>query len=270
MAVARQIQGELRKLAHPLVVVSILAAAAATSALQAGHVDDPYPGPSLADTAGCLRIAFLQHATTIGFVLAGVIAAVGTADEAGRGALADTFIREPRRRRVAAIKLTTTALGLLASALITTASLLLTRFLLATQGTTAPAASQSRVTDTLIDVGASLPILMLEAAIALAVASLTRSVIATIAITATVFYLPLTILQDAIVWATPTRWVVEWLHLDPYGAGVDYLANDSVYDHRGPAAVAGGTLIGVAVIGLAVAMPHLLARAAIRANERNA
>lgn len=266
----RQIQGELRKLTHPLVLGSIVAAAVATSALQAGHVEDPYPGPSLVDVAGCLRIGFLQHATTIGFVLAGVIAAVGTADEAGRGALSDTFIREPRRRRVAGIKLATTVLGLLISVLVTTVSLLVTRFVLAAQGTTAPAMSRSHVTDTFIDVGASLPILALAAAIALVVASLTRSVIATIVVTATVFYLPLTILQDAIVWITPTRWIVEWLHLDPFGAGVDYLANDSVYDHRGAAAAAGGALIGLALIALTIALPHLLSRAALRANERNA
>jgi hypothetical protein len=267
---ALQIRGELRKLTHPLVALALLGVAAGTSALQASHVTDPYPGPSIRDLAGCLRIAFLQHATTLGFVMAAVLAAVGTADEAGRGALADTLIQEPRRRRVATVKLTTITLGMLASIATTTISLLITRAVLAAQGTHAPPASASGLNATLIDLGCSLPVLLLASAIALALALLTRSVIATIAVTATVFYLPLTLLQDAIFWATPTRWIVEWLHLDPFGEGVDYIADNSPYDHRSAPALAGGLLILTALTALVAVMPRLLSRAVTRSNERHA
>lgn len=269
VAFALQIRGECRKLTHPLVGLVLAATSGSICALQASHINDPYPGPSIIDLSGCLRIAFLQHATTLGFLLAGVLAAAGTADEAGRGALAGVLIHEPNRRRVAAIKLVTIVLGLLASTTLTTVALLTTRFIGSEQGTTPPVISRSRLTDTLIDIGASLPVFILVAAISLAVALLTRSVIATIAITATVFFLPLTILQDAVTWATPTRWIVEWLHLDPFGAGVDYLANDSVYDRRGSAAFAGGLLIDIALVTLAVATPTMLSHAVAQPNERN-
>lgn len=267
---ARQLRGELRKLAHPLVALTMLGTAVGISALQASHVTNPYPGPSIIDLAGCLRIAFLQHATTLGFVNAAVLAGVGTADEAGRGALADMLIREPRRRRVANIKLLTIVLGMLVSIATTTIALLITRAVLSAQGTRPPTVSRSHLDGTLIDVGAAIPLLVLAAALALALALLTRSVIATIAVTATVFYLPLTLLQDAIFWATPTRWAVEWLHLDPFGEGVDYIADNSPYDNRGTPALVAGLLIAAALAALITATPALISRAVSRPNERNA
>lgn len=270
MRIALQIRGELRKLTHPLVGLTLLGIAAGTSALQASHVTDPYPGPSMRDVAGCLRIAFLQHATALGFLTAAVLAAVGTADEAGCGALADMLIQEPRRRRVAVIKLLTIVLGLLVSITLTTIGLLFTRAVLGGKGIHAPPVAASDFQGTLIDVSSSLPVIVLAASLALTLALLTRSVIATIAITATIFWLPLGILGDAIVWATPTRWVVEWLHLDPFGEGVDYIANNSPYDQRGAPAVAAGLLILTALIALAAILPALVGRAVTRSNERNA
>ena len=266
----RQVRGEARKLVHPLVALVLTAIAASTCALQAAHLVQPYPGPSLVDVTGCLRIAFLQHATTLGFLLAGVLAAIGTADEAGRGALGDVLLREPSRRRVALVKLTTMMVGMLASVSASTVALLITRTVLLGRGDTAPTVSRSALAPTLIDIGAALPVLVLGAVLALAIALLSGSVIATIALTVTVFYLPLTILQDGIVWAAPTRWIIEWLHLDPFGAGVDYLANNSVYDHRGPAAIAGALLIVTGIAALVASTPRLVSRAASRANERNA
>ncbi len=142
--------------------------------------------------------------------------------------------------------------------------------MLAAQGRHAPSVSESHPAATIIDVACSLPVLLLASAIAMAVALLTRSTIATVVVTGTVFYLPLTILQDAIFWATPTRWVVEWLHLDPFGEGVDYIADNSPYDHRGAPAVAAGLLILTALIVIAAVLPLLVTRAVTRPNERNA
>jgi hypothetical protein len=270
VGLGRQVRGELRKLVHPLVALAIAAIAVSTCALQASHINQPYPGPSIIDLSGCLRIAFLQHATTFGFLLAGVLAAVGTADEAGRGALADVLLHEPSRLRLAVLKSTTITLGMIASVAVSTVALLITRAILSGQGNAAPVVSKSPFPATLIDVGGAFPVLVLSAALALVIALLTRSVIATVALTVTAFYLPLTILQDAVMWATPTRWIIEWLHLDPFGAGVDYLANNSVYEHRGHAAVAGGLLIASGVAALSASTPTLLSRAVTRSNERNA
>ena len=76
-------------------------------------------GPSLYDLGGCFRIAALQHATAIGFVLAGVVAGVGTAEEAGSGALSDMALREPRRARLVLVKAVAISLTLVASMLLT-------------------------------------------------------------------------------------------------------------------------------------------------------
>src|SRR5579875_1204194 len=266
---ARQVRGELRKQVHPLVGLTSLCVGIATSALQAAHLSDPYPGPSIRDVAGELRIAFLQHSTTLGFVYAGVLAAVGTADEAGRGALADVLLREPRRRRVTLMKSAAVYLGLLGSVVLTFVGLAVTHGVLAAQGVTAPPMSRSSLSDMAIDVGCSLPVLALAATTSAAIALATRSILATIVLTITVFYLPLTVLQDEIFWATPTRWIVEWLHLDPFGEGVDYLADNSPYDHRGVPAFVGGCLIVMLVVVLAGAMPAIISRSVQRANQRH-
>jgi hypothetical protein len=69
---------------------------------------------------------FLQHATAVGFVLAGVLAGFGTADELATGAIADTLLREPRRQRLVAVKTLARLALLLTSALITTVGLYIT------------------------------------------------------------------------------------------------------------------------------------------------
>jgi hypothetical protein len=265
---ARQLRGELRKLWHPLVALSVLCAAAVVCAMQAANVRAPYPGPSMADVSGCLRIAFLQHATAVGFVLAGVLAAFGTAEELGSGAIADTLVREPRRGRVLVLKSTAVCCALLASTLLATAALWLTGSLERAQGVRFAKVAGSTWTAALTDVSASLLVIPLASAVAVVLALVTRSTIATVITTGAVFALPLAILQDAFVWLTPTRWIVEWLHLDPLGQGVDYLANNSAYDHRAGPAFISGALIVLSTVALLAFGGSLLWRATTVPAER--
>ena len=267
MQFGRQLKGELRKLLHPLVALAVVAAAIGMSLLQVAHDGNPYPGPSMADGLGCLRIAALQHATSLGFLLAAVVAAVSTASEAGSGALADLLLREPRRGRVVLLKLTSSIVCLFGSLAISALTLWVTSIVVRANGTVLPAVGRSTTRSTVIDVACSLLVVVLAAALSFAVALLTRSLLATIVIVAVSFYLPLTLLQDWIFWITPTRWVVEWLHLDPFGEGVDYIADNSPFDHRGTPAAVGGLLIALAAAGLIAVSKPLLDRAVLRPTE---
>jgi len=264
-----QLRGELRKLWHPVVALAIIVAAGAICSLQASHARDPYPGPSLVDLTGCLRIAALQHATTIGFVLAGVLAGLGTADEAGSGAIADTILREPRRPRVVLLKLVTSCAALFGSVLLTTLALRITGMLLRAQSVPLSARSGSGAGDTVLDVACAAPAIILAAVLGLTFALLTRSALATIVLTTALFVLPLTILQDSVLWLSPTRWIVEWLHLDPFGQGVDYLADNSPFDHRGLAALVSGLLIAATIAILSAMAGPLLSWAIVRPTEHD-
>ncbi|MDQ1721760.1 MAG: hypothetical protein QOI26_1494, partial [Pseudonocardiales bacterium] len=122
--------------------------------------------------------------------------------------------------------------------------------------------------DTGIDLACSLLVIPLASMIAMVVALLTRSIIATIVVVATMFYLPLTLLQDWIFWVTPTRWVVEWLHLDPFGEGVDYIADNSPFDRRSAPALIAGLLIVGTTLALGPLSKHLLSRAVLRPTEQ--
>ncbi|MFL6162714.1 MAG: hypothetical protein ACJ74U_10850 [Jatrophihabitantaceae bacterium] len=263
----RQVKGELRKLLHPLVALAVVAVAIGISLLQVAHDGNPYPGPSLADGLGCIRIASLQHATSLGFLLAAVVAAVGTASEAGSGALADLLLREPRRGRVVLMKLTSSIVCLLGSLAISTIALWVTSVIVRANGTFLSPVGRSTARSTVIDVACSLLVVVLAAALSFVVALLTRSILATIVVVAVIFYLPLTLLQDSIFWVTPTRWVVEWLHLDPFGEGVDYIADNSPFDHRGMPSAVGGLLIALALIGLLAWSKPLLGRVVLRPTE---
>jgi hypothetical protein len=263
----RQVKGELRKLLHPLVALAVLGIAVGVSLLQVAHDGTPYPGPSMVDGLGCIRIASLQHATALGFLLAAVVAAASTASEAASGALTDQLLQEPRRGRVVLTKLVSMILCLVGSSALSAVALWVTSILVRRNGTVLSPVGRSSVASTFIDLGCSLLVLVLAAVLALVVALLTRSVFATIVLVAAIFYLPLTLLQDSIFWVTPTRWVVEWLHLDPFGEGVDYIADNSPFDQRGlPAAIA-GLLIVVAIIGLTALSRPLVTRAVLRSTE---
>lgn len=269
MSFGRQLQGELRKLGHPLTALAVVGIATGISLLQVSHDSTPYPGPSLVDGLGCIRIAALQHATALGFGLAGIFAAVGTASEAGSGALADMLLREPRRGRVVLIKWLSIVLAMGLSLSVSTAGLWLTSIIVRANDNVLPAVGRSNARDTGIDVACSLLVIPLASALALVVALLARSIIATVVVVAAAFYLPLSLLQARIFWATPTRWVIEWLHLDPFGEGVDYIARNSPFDRRGVPAVVAGILIVLATAGLAALSKPLLSRAVLRHTEHN-
>jgi hypothetical protein len=263
----RQIRAELRKLLHPLVALAVVTVAIGISLLQVAHDANPYPGPSLADGLGCIRIAALHHATSVGFLLAGVVAAVSTASEASSGALADLLIREPRRGRVVSIKLVSSLICLLGSLALSAVALWVTSVVVRANGTVLPSNGRSTVGGTVIDVACSLLVVALAAVLSFVVALATRSVLATIVVVAALFYLPLTLLQDQIFWITPTRWVVEWLHLDPFGQGVDYIADNSPFDHRGMPALIGGLLIVLAIAGLTAWSKPLMGHVVLRPTE---
>ncbi len=114
------------------------------------------------------------------------------------------------------------------------------------------------------DAGCSLLVILFIALLSVTLGLLTRSAIATIVLSIAIYFLPLTILDSSILWVTPTRWVVEWLQLDPFGEGVDYLGDNSAYDYRGAPAAAGGLLLLAACVVLCWFSARLMNRAAGR------
>lgn len=268
MGFLRQVRGEVRKFAHPLVPIVVATVAATICLLQARHVHDPYPGPSLIDVTGRARISALQLTTTLGFLLVGTLAGVGTAEEASNGSLAEVLLREPRRLRVALAKTVAMVAALTVSGLLICVAQWTTQIWLASQGTRPPTHSHSSVGAFLTDAGAALPVLVLMSLIALVIALASGSLLGTIALTTALFVMPLSVLQEPLLWATPTRWIVEWMHLDPFGQGVDYLADNSPHDSRGAAAWTAGVLI-VALSGCLIGLfVRLIGARAVRPTER--
>jgi hypothetical protein len=264
----RQLASEGRKLIHPLPIVAILATTTIICLLQWAHRASPYPGPSITDLTGCVRIASLQYGTTLGFVLAGVVAAMNTAEELSTGSINDALLREPRRQRLAVLKISVVFGVLVIAWAIAIASLWLTSWLLRAHGTDFARISRSSVAAMCIDASASLLAMAFAAVLGVTVAMLTRSQVVSIILTPALFAIPLTILSDRIFWAWPTRWIVEWLHLDPFGNGVDYLADISPYDYRGTPAVAGGLALAFSALVLIAFSGRLLDRASLLTGER--
>jgi hypothetical protein len=263
----RQLGSEGRKVAHPLPVGVIVATSCVICLLQWKHASSPYPGPSVADLSGCVRIASLQYATSLGFVVSGAVAAMNTADELSTGSISDALMYEPRRSRLAILKISSVFATLLTAWLVAIAGLWITGSLLRGNGVAFSQLSRSSLTSTVVDVAASLPVMIFIASVGVTVALLTRSQVVTIVLTPALFALPLPILGDRILWAWPTRWIVEWLHLDPFGNGVDYLADISPYDHRGLAAVFGGCALGACGLLLIGMSGRLLDRGASLTRE---
>lgn len=264
MAFVRQVRAELRKAWHPLLAVTLVVGAAVSALLQQlSNGLAPYPGPSIVDVTGCLRIAALQHDTTIGFAIAAVAAGVGTADEASTGALREALLFEPRRRRLFAVKSVAVAL-ILAFSLVLTAATLWVCGLIAPVRRDSPSSIQrtSSVTSALVDLARSVPVVCLIAVIVVGLALLLRSVIATLAASVALFVLPLTVLELPVMWLTPSRWIVEWLHLEPFGEGVDYLAVNSPFDRWGrPALASGAAIVTLTLTILTVGSTRLISNA---------
>lgn len=235
--------------------------------MQLTNLGAPYPGPSVVDWTGCVRIAALQHATTLGFVIGAVGSACSTSDEAAGGSLAQSLLAEPRAARLAILKAAALFVALLGSAGLATIALFAAGRIASATGRGAPIASRSSVHAALVDGAAALPVLLLIAAGSVLVALALRSPVATVVVVVAIFVLPLQVLDLQILWATPTRWIVEWLHLDPFGQGVDYIGDNSPYDQRGWPAAIGGLCIAGSICASLILSGRFLRRAVVSASQ---
>ncbi|MGI8809862.1 MAG: hypothetical protein ACR2KK_18875 [Acidimicrobiales bacterium] len=252
--VARQLRAELRKLVHPLTGLAVAAACAICVGLQLSNADTPYPGPSLVDVTGAVRIAALQFGTTIGFCLAALFAAVGTASDLWAGTVAQALLSEPRRLRLAALKIAALAVTLMAAMATLALTLAVSGFVARRfGGVNFPSQATTSVGAAATETAAALLIVVFAATISVLVAFGVRSPLATAVVPIALYLVPYPLTRAAVGWALPTRWTIELLHLDPFGRGVDYLVVlNSPFDRRGaPALVAGALLVVTTLVAVA-------------------
>jgi ABC-type transport system involved in multi-copper enzyme maturation permease subunit len=224
----RQLKSELGKLAHPVFALSLLGAALVASAAQIANGRTPYPAPSSADLTGSLWIAADQLSSTLGFVIGGFAAAIGTASEIRSGTLELVLLHEPRRARLIALKIAASFAALLFSLLAMTAVLRISAIVAASLGHPITQTASAGLGDASSHAIRFLVVAALIASIATLVAVASGSEIATIAVTTSAFAIPLLLLgAKTVSLLLPSRWIINWMYYDPFGAYVDYFASDS-------------------------------------------
>jgi hypothetical protein len=239
----RRLRGELRCLVHPATVVAVLGVALGSCLAQASTSGADLRPPSPIDVPGSLRIATQHHASTLGFVLVGAMAAVTTGTEVRIGAvglrrLADHRIGHLWLRRVGAMLLAATA-----SIVLTTCAVWATRSVTACrEGCPMGSASSWAAAGT--DLVASVVVLAFAASLATAIAVRLGSELATLVVTVAIYAIPVNRIGSSYAWALPTKWVAQAMQFEPYGLGSDYTGGAAATAQRGPeAAVAVGLLL---------------------------
>jgi hypothetical protein len=251
----RQVATETRKLFHPAVALSILAAAAVAAYLQVTNLSTPYPPPSGADLSGSTWIAAEQLSSTLGFFVVAVCAAVGTASELETGVLEVALLYEPRRSRqvVARIAAMVVALtvALVCMALVVWLSVAVAEY----RGSQASGDGAAWST-ALLTVARFSVVALSASALATLVALLIPSEVASTITTVSVFVVPgllqrLPSLRPLIL----AWWIERWMNYDSLGRGVDYLAGDSTLDHVSHPA---GVVIAALGVGFGAAATWVL------------
>jgi hypothetical protein len=233
--VVRQIRAEVCKLLHPALFGTVLWCAIVAAYMQL-HNAEPAPpvgvpapsGPGPLDVAGAVQIAALQTTSTLGFLVASVAAAVGTASEADAGLLPWLRTFEPRAGRLVLVKAVAGALVLLAS-LVTTAVVVYVGAACANLvGVRMPPDGPTAWASTAGTLVAALPVIAFASVVTIAIAVVVRAPTAVAIVGVCVFALPLLALRiSAVTYGTPTRWIIEVMQYDASGLGRDYLAGDA-------------------------------------------
>jgi hypothetical protein len=257
----------LRKLLHPTLAAATLGAAFVAAATQIMNARTPYPAPSSADLVGSLWIAADQLSSTLGFIIGGFAAAVGTAAEIRSGTFELVLLHEPGRTRLVAIKVASCLTALALSLIVVAGVLRISAAGSSWVGHPVSQTSSAALGDAASHVTRFLLVAVLIATIATLVAVASRSELATVAITSCAFAIPLLLLgAKTLSLIFPSRWIINWMYYDPFGAYIDYFASDSKLDAPSPAA---GLVIFAASCACAALTARLLVRPEMLGGERH-
>ena len=257
----------MRKAANPVVGGAIVAAAAYAAYSQLRTRPQPLaPSPSPLDLTGAVRIACDQHATLIGFVLAGIVAGFATAEEAESGAIDHAFLAQSSLWRIWFARLAAVLVVLVTSLVVTAVSVrIASHWIDWSAGSYLNHHSGAGVM--FADLGATAIILCFVASLATCLALITRSTLLTVGASVVILILPTAVYSPVVDWLTPTGWIVEALHLVDFGGGgIDYvLSLQSFYDRRGTLALVSIGLLATSSVVLGAAGVFLLRR--LRSHE---
>lgn len=234
-SLTRQVRGELRKTANPIVAgaVVVVAAYAAFSQLRVtSNLCAPAPTPL--DLTGSARIAIDQHITLLGFALAGIIAGYVTAEEAESGAIDQAFLASSSRVRIWLARVLAVLMVLVVSTVLTTVAVRISGHWIDWPAGCS-LSPRSNALGMLGDAGSGVVIVLFAAVLATVFALVTRSTVITVLATVAVLVLPTAIHSETLTWLFPTKWIVDAAHLtDHGGGGIDYtLSYQSGYNQRG-------------------------------------
>jgi hypothetical protein len=239
---ARRLRGELRRLAHPTVLLAVVLVAIGCCAAQASSSGADLRPPSPIDATGSLRIAAQHHASTLGFLLVAVMAATTTATDVRIGAVGSLRMADPQvaagwRRRVGvAVIVAVVSIGCSAVAVWVTRSATACR-------AGCPPGSTSTLGATAVDLLAAGLVLVFAASFATALAVWFGSELATVVLAVAAYSVPANRIGSSYGWALPTKWVSQVMQFEPYGLGSDFTGGAAATASRGGGAVVGAVLL---------------------------
>lgn len=251
-SIGRQVRGELRKAANPVVAgaVVVVASYAAFSQLRStSNLCAPAPTPL--DLTGAVRIAIDQHITLLGFALAGIVSGYVTAEEAESGAIDQAFLASSSRVRIWLARVLAVLVVLATSMLLTTVAVRVSGHWISWP-VGCMFTPRSSVLGMLGDAGTGILIIAFAAVLATVLALATRSTVITVLATVAVLVLPTAIHSETLAWLFPTQWIVDAAHLtDHGGGGIDYtLSYQSSYNQRGLHSAISIVLLSAATMAL--------------------
>lgn len=244
-ATLRRFRAEARKLVTPALPVAVIAAVGVIVFMQArGDVSEDL-SPTRVDVSGGLRIASMQLATIVGFALVGLLASLSIGDEAGNGsivfaAIADSHYLNLVVRRVVLLVAVSSVVLIVGALLVrTTDRWVQCEFATCVQ-------QRSSVGGALADVASALLVLVFASCISIAIALYVRSPVITVPTMVALYLVPSPFMGQPFAWLTPTKWIVEFMNLDPRASGHYYLGSHAGDASAGAAAVAGAILLAFA------------------------
>jgi hypothetical protein len=226
----RQLRAELRKLMHPLLVGTILTVALVALYLEAANAlpdagGTEYPAPSALEPLGAVWIASLQMASALGFVIGGLTAALAFATELSDATLSVAFVMEPRRARLALLKLVAVLAVLLCSVIVIASVLIVGSHVVVALGGHVTRAAPAGLGGAAEHLSRAVVVIVVVAGWSATCALALRSEVAGLTAVVVSFVAPLLILDVPYLGkAFPARWVVDWMHFDAFGRNIHYLA----------------------------------------------
>lgn len=240
-----RLRAYVRTTVSPTVALVALVAAVAVRHVQRAAPRLPAPTPG--DVLGRVTIASLHSATLVGVVLVAVTTASCVAARVADGTIDLELLVQPRPARLLGRK--AIAAGAVLAVWMALVIVLLRTVRMTSDGGVAVTSSRVALSTLALSVGAACFVITLSHTVAL----LTRSPVMTVLSMLVLYSMPGWMTSGRTGWLLPSRWVTEGYHLEPRGAGTDYLGvHHSLFDSwtdRGPYGV-GLLIVGSMVLWL--------------------